>query len=503
MQLTLPTFSLKSSDHLADAQAGNLFLLALAAYFILQIIVRITLTDSLAMDEAEQAFAFQHLRLGYGTQPPLYTWLQWIAFSVFGFNVFALAVVKNIILFAIYACMFYLARPLVGCGAAIAASASLLLFPEIAWESQRDLTHTVLLTALSCATLWCYFALLRRPIAKRYALFGLLIGLGLLSKYNYVIFIGGLAGASLLLREHRQIIWNRKVWIAAIIATLCFLPHGLWLLHHADIASAGTLQKMREGAQAANGLHNTFRGIASMFLGLFGFVLPLCLVYALACRPYFKNFRKQALDTQSGAARFFIYLYLVFFALMTLMLLSGQLSNIKGRWMQPLLFPLPLVFFLLLPGLAQPVFLQRILRTIAALAILILLAIPLRVQLGPAIGKYSRSHYPYHQLANEIARQFPQVGTLVASEKLEAGNLYFHRPQLHTILLGAEKPPEPLSGEILLIGPGGMQAEQLKRFHDIYPSSTIRQQGEFAIPYKKSRGEVMSFDYALLDAGQG
>src|SRR5690606_3921831 len=103
---------------------------------------------------AEQALVSQRLRLGYGTQPPLYSWLQWILFQVFGLNLFALSALKNLLLFSTYASLFFLARPLIGNGPAMAASASLLLFPQIAWESQRDLTHSVLLTALACATLW-------------------------------------------------------------------------------------------------------------------------------------------------------------------------------------------------------------------------------------------------------------------------------------------------------------------------------------------------------------
>jgi 4-amino-4-deoxy-L-arabinose transferase-like glycosyltransferase len=187
-----------------QAQASRIFLLVLAAYFLLQIVIRVGMSYSLNLDEAEQAFEFQQLRLGYDVQPPLYAWLQWLMFSVFGVNLFALSALKNLLLFCTYLAMFYMARSMIGVNGATAASTSLILFPQIGWEAQFDRTHSVLLTALACATLWSYFALLRRPSVGRYALFGLLCGLGLQSKCNFASFIVGLASASLLVPEHRQ-----------------------------------------------------------------------------------------------------------------------------------------------------------------------------------------------------------------------------------------------------------------------------------------------------------
>lgn len=479
-------------------RCGAWFLLALAAYFVLHIAVRVTLTDSLAMDEAEQALAFSHLQLGYGTQPPLYTWLQWGMFTLFGFNVFALALLKNLILFSLYAGVFFIARPLIGIGGAMAASASMIFIPEIAWESQRDLTHTVLLTAIACATLWCYFRMLQKPSWTRYALFGLLIGLGLLSKYNFTVFIGGLACASLLVPEHRAIIWNRKMAIAAVIALLCILPHGLWLLHNVDAASSGTLEKMREGARPSYA-HNLLRGFGSMMFGMLDFLTPLWLIYAVIGRRYFRH---ATIDRHSPTARFFIWLYIVFFLLMGVILVSGHISNIKGRWLQHLLFFLPLIFFVMLPTLRCAVVYRNILRMAAVFAALILLAIPLRVQVGPLLHKYSRSHHPYPQLAEELAHRFPQANALVVGEKLATGNLYFQRPAMPTFnldrLLGQHA---DLHDEVLFVTPDAVGDGQLQHLLDAYPGSIVEKQGKLLVPYQKGRGDMMAFDYALIKVG--
>jgi 4-amino-4-deoxy-L-arabinose transferase-like glycosyltransferase len=477
-------------------QSAAIFFVVLAAYFLLQIVIRVSLPDSLEIDEAEQAFIFQQLRLGYGSQPPLYAWLQWLMFSVFGVNLFALSALKNLLLFGTYLGMFHLARPLVGVNGAIAASASLILFPSIGWESHVDRTHSVLLTFLACATLWCYFALLRYPTVGRYALFGLLVGLGLQSKYNFVIFIAGLASASLLSTRHRKIVWNRKAWVAVAIALLCLLPHGLWLVNHFDAASRGTLYKMSKDDYDAGYLRDVARGLGSMLVAALAFITPLWLIYAFICRRYFGN---TSIEWKSPDARFFARLYLAFFAGIMLLPLSGEVSTIQSRWMQPLLFSLPLAFFVILPGLAQTVVYKRILNACGVVALIILLALPLRIYLGPAMGKHGHLHHPYPELSAELARRFPRAHTLIADDMLVAGNLYFQRPSVRTlsldeVLTGAES----LQGEVLLVMRAGAQVGWLERFCVSYPSGIVRQQGRLDLRYGYRSAQTMSFEYAFV-----
>jgi 4-amino-4-deoxy-L-arabinose transferase-like glycosyltransferase len=481
-----------------ESRSGTFFLLVLAAYFLLQIIIRVSLPESLELDEAEQVYAFQQLRLGYGTQPPLYAWLQWLMFSIFGVSLFALAALKNLLLFVTYLGMFHMARPMIGMSGAIAASASLILFPSIGWESHVDRTHSVLLTCLACATLWCYFALLRHPSTARYVLLGLLVGLGLQSKYNFAIFIAGLASASLFSAQHRRTLWNRKGWVAVAIALLSPLPHGFWLLNHFDAATSGTLHKMSEHDRDSGYLPDVARGLGDMLWAALAFITPLWLVYGLSCRRYHGQ---AEIDWHNPEARFFIRLYVAFFAWMLLLLLSSEVSTIQSRWMQPLLFSLPLAFFVVIPGLAQAAVFKRILYVTGPAAAIILLALPLRIHLGSALGKHTRLHHPYPQLSAQLARQFPQADALIAGDQLEAGNLYFQRPTLRTLTLdevldGAER----LEGEVLVVTHAGTQAGWLTRFCTVYPLSTVRQQGRLDFRYGYRGRQIMSFEYALVVA---
>jgi len=68
---------------------------ALGIYFLLQLFVRLLVSHGLELDEAEQLLLTQHLGLGYGSQPPLYTWMLSGLFALFGVNIFSLALLKT------------------------------------------------------------------------------------------------------------------------------------------------------------------------------------------------------------------------------------------------------------------------------------------------------------------------------------------------------------------------------------------------------------------------
>jgi 4-amino-4-deoxy-L-arabinose transferase-like glycosyltransferase len=457
------------------------------------LVIRLNLSDSLDLDEAEQAFEFQALRMGYGTQPPLYNWLQWILFSTLGLNLFALALLKSLCLFGIYFFMFLTARPLIGSMGAMAVSASMLLLPQIGWEAQRDLTHSALLTTIASTSLYAYFALLRRPTLTRYALFGLLVGLGMQTKYNFVIFTAGMMFASLAVRQHRAIIWNQRMAVSVAVAILCLLPHGLWVLQHFDAAAGGTIEQMKDES-TTDFLLNVLAGMRSLLVATISFITPIWLIYLLACRPFTGKVHQSTIRRPSTEALFFLCLYAGYLGSIIIIVLSGEVTRVKDRWMQPMLFSAPLLFFLLLPGLAQPAVFRRILKVAAFVAACFLVALPLRVYLGPSYERYVRAHHPYPALASTLAQRYPQVHEVVATNKLLAGNLHFQRPSLRTLLLSRmleEQATLPKAG--LLILRDGDESDWLARFRAAYPDATLSPAERISLPYRYGGKEEMVF----------
>jgi 4-amino-4-deoxy-L-arabinose transferase-like glycosyltransferase len=475
-----------------DRRAGTHFLFVLAAYFLLQVVLRVSSPAVLDLDESESILRSQHLQLGYGSQPPLYFWLQWLMFSLFGVNILALSIQKNLLLFCTYLAMFYTARSLIGVVGAIMVAASLILFPQIGWESQRDLTHSVLMTCVAALALWCYVGLLRQPGKLRYALFGLLMGLGLQSKYNFALFALGLVAASLLVREHRQAVWNRKAWISLAVLMLCLAPHGLWLLDHLDLAIRSTGEKMQ--GQDAGYAGNVARGLGSMLSASFLFVTPLWIVYGWIWWRYGDPRRDQLRAARDRPeVRFFLWFYLAAFACVTALVLGGEVTKIKDRWMQPILFLSPLAFFAVFPSLARRTVCRSVLWAAGVFAVLILAGLSARAYWG------KNTRVPFAELSAQLMRRFPQAKTLVASELTTAGNLSLHNPAWTVMLLPELLQRRPaIGGDILLIGSGGHPEDWPDSFLNAYPSSALRQRGRLEVGKPQGRHGAMAVDYAVV-----
>jgi hypothetical protein len=165
--------------------------------------------------------------------------------------------------------------------------------------------------------------------------------------------------------------------------------------------------------------------------------------------------------------------------------------------MQPMLFSAPLLFFLLLPGLAQAAVLRRIMKVAAVVAACYLAALPLRVYLGPSYERYVRAHYPYPALASELQHRFPQVHDVISNDKLSAGNLHFQRPALHTMLLPRMLEEQAvLPAEGLLVVRADDAAGWLAAFQAAYPEARLTPAQRISLPYRYGGKGEMSFAVA-------
>jgi 4-amino-4-deoxy-L-arabinose transferase-like glycosyltransferase len=481
-------------------------LLAVLAYVAAYLVLRLGEHGGLERDEAEMVYLARDLRLGYGTQPPLYTWLQWLAFQAFGPDRFALAIVKALSLGAIYVAMFRAALPWVGRAGALAAAASLLLLPQIGWEALRIQTHSVLMIALACGLLWAYCTLLARPAAARYAAFGLVAGLGLLAKYNFGILLAGVAGASLLVREHRAVLWRRRAWIAAFVAVLVVLPHAAWMAQHLDAAFGGTLHKMQDGGEHAPYLRRVLHGALGLLSALAAFVAVPAVAFAFAGWPVRADLasraRARAGRGEGGAeGRFFLWLYALCLVQLVLLVLLGVVGTIKERWLMPLLFSLPLALLVWLPALRRQAPRRRLLRLGALAAVVTLALLPARIRLGPAIGKTVAAHYPYAPLAQALAHRYPQAHTIVANDVMVAGNLLFAQagtlplqsvPQA-VLLDDLLRERRPLRGEVLLLTQDGYPQGLVGDFHAAYPAARLLSTDRIELPLRLGGRGMLGF----------
>ena len=210
----------------------NTFLLLLIVYILSHLVFRICISDSLEKDESELILQFQEgFKLGYGAQPPLYNWLQFSFFNIFGLNVFSLVFLKNSLLFTIYYFLFKASSiVLENDYYAIFSSISLMLIYNFSWVMHKDLTHSVLLMALCSVSLYLFFKVFTENSKKYYILFGVFLGLGILSKYNYLLFALSLLISGVMIKNIRRRIFNKNALLILLFFLLVVSPHIFWCL---------------------------------------------------------------------------------------------------------------------------------------------------------------------------------------------------------------------------------------------------------------------------------
>ena len=476
---------------------------ALLAYLALYLVMRLLEQGGLERDDAEMVYLAQDMRLGYGTQPPLYVWLQWLAFRWFGQNRFALVLVKELALALLYLAVAGAARTLVGRQGAIAASAALLLFPQIAWEALRIQTHSVLATALAASALWSYAGLLGKPGRLRYAGFGLVCGLGLLAKYNVGIFLAGIVGASWMVPDHRRRLWRPDAWIVPAVATIVLLPHLSWVVRHPDAAFAATLHKMQDGTSHLSYGLNLITGAVELLSTMASFVAVPCIVFAAVCWPMRKRL---AIDARAPASRFMLSLYGICLLLLAALVLSGRVGLIKERWMMPILFGLPLTALVVLPGLRTPRACRAIVRVAAVVALLALAALAARTWLGPAWGRVVAANYPYASLAEALVRMqvrgAPATTVIVTDDVMLAGNLRFDCPGLRTLLVDdVVRAPFKLRGQAILVTQWSDPRALASAVRAVYPALRSFGASDLTLPLRLGAHGTMTFTVQRIEAG--
>ncbi|KTC85675.1 MULTISPECIES: ArnT family glycosyltransferase [Legionella] len=307
--------------------------LFLFLFTILVILLRTFLRGQLLeIDEAEQIVMAQQLKLGYPDQPPLYSWLQYLIFQLLGRHLVSLAVLKSLLLFGcLYSfhqiCRLYCQSTLL----AWCATLSWAFIPSISLDLIKDNTHSVLALFAACLT-W-YWLVAPSGLAKTawYAIFGLFIGIGFLSKFNYLIFLSLLIASAISLNAYRAKLLNWHLLITLFIAAIVASPYFFWLTHYPNLAFRSAYKLTNETRQ--------FHGFIDLIKGCLIFLLPNVIISGL----FFSNWRNTAPINPSNSL--LIRYHFMSIPLLIALVFFGGLSNFETRWLIPILFLSPLLMF--------------------------------------------------------------------------------------------------------------------------------------------------------------
>lgn len=407
------------------------FILILALYFALHVAVRLAVSTTLEHDEAQQVFLSQYMAIGYDGQPPLYNWLQTLVISVFGVSRASLAVLKNILLFSTYILFWMTARHLLREKAlAIVATLGLLTLPQLGFESQRDLTHTVAVFFSAALFFYAMVRTIDRPTLFGYMLAGIAVGIGGLSKYNFLLLPVAVCIAMLMDQNLRRRVLDLRILATVAIAAAIILPHALWFLQNMDVATERTLGKMTsETSYLAGAAH----GIGSLLVAIIGF----CALTTLCFYVTFGKAFKSALFARNDWTNLIERAFAIIAIVLVLIILLGQVDSVRDRWLAPYLVIYPLYVCLKIKAAGLDI--EAGARRFGLMAAVFMAAIPallfLRIATAGMTGEYQYINAPFAALARDIAARTPEPSVLITEETHVGGNLRLQMPGVPVVAL--------------------------------------------------------------------
>jgi len=421
-----------------------IFIFALALFLAMHLLLSVALSGSFSPDDADQLIFSQSFAWGYYEQPPLYSWLTYLFVHSLGLSYLSYYLVKSLSLGLVYLMSFLAARS-AGVAKSVAplAAFSPLLIPTFAWHSFTYLTSTNLVCAATFAT---YYALLKVKDSGRtadYILLGMVVGLGFLSKYNFLIVAATLVGAALTIPAFRVRLLRWRALLTLAVAAACAAGNIAWLVHHRSALTPLLAMKLQTNQSE---VFARALGVWRVCSNAGLILLPFVVLYLVLRR------NAKASERAGDATRLLVRFFTgTIITLLLLVLITGA-TRVHERWLQP--------FALLVPLLAwtRHDFTAGTRRTFAAC--LVVMALVCAVARGTQIfvGGLDRGQYPlrmnFSTAADEI-RPLLQDGAVVISRDREiCGNLRYVLPEaLHLCSahpLYRPRLPQHLQGAILV-----------------------------------------------------
>ncbi|KTD16726.1 glycosyl transferase [Legionella jordanis] len=397
----------------------SMFLLLLRSFLI---------NSTLSYDEAEQIVFSQTLSAGYPAQPPLYNWLQWLSFKTFAVNLFSLSLVKfSLICAVLYVyhliCRAYFPNSLLAWGATL----SWALIPNISYDFLPHRTHVILALLVSAGTWYWFIKAPPKRLLTWYVGLGILIGMGILAKFNYLLFLCVLLTAGLTIEEYRRRIFTTYILISLIIAVLLSSPYWLWLLQHRELGLHASYKLVIAGK-------GHFYGLLRLFEASLCFIGPL-----LAIKLFFPLSWQNASPTPEKQLLWRYHILLLPF-LMVLVLFSGM-NNVRTHWLVPLYFLYPLCLFSLIR-------IEKCSITVVKKYLFLCLAVQLAIISSWMIRVPKLADFPLKTVVQDIKSRPVNPTVIVSDSHWLLGSLMLNLAVKEGILINFE-PHVHLSGPVL------------------------------------------------------
>jgi hypothetical protein len=415
------------------------------AYGLAYSLLRLSLSDNLPQDDVTSNVLTQTLALGYvPRQPPLYEWLQWSVQQITGPTLPSFLLIKYGLLTGTLAFLYLAATRIFSTtGYAILAGLSPFLLYQFAWNLHEGVTHSMLLTCLVAASLWAVMRITERGRAWDYLLFGVIAGLGLISKWGFAGFLLLLFIAAMLQPSLRARIldWRMLFSIGAIAVVsapvvywLIAGQHDLVALYGSAVAPKAHLDRLRA----------TLIGLGLSIYAPLGFLFPLDVILPVlfpASLPKAWSDIKRAVTprawqgTTPDWSLLILHVTIGGFLLLILGALLTGATHYLERYMHPFFLLTPLWMLSAVGRTENAGRKAKVLGIVLAASLVIIF--PLRARdltqaMGPHCNK-CRVATPYGGLTDALQARGFTDGTIIALSRHDAGNLRRFFPEARIV----------------------------------------------------------------------
>jgi len=353
----------------------RIFWSMMAIHVAIYLTVCLVTQPNLPLDMIEMLFWGQQWQLGYHKHPPLPAWITAAAWGIGGRGL--LYSVSQLTVVATFWAVWQFAREKLSPEAAL-CSVFVLQGCYYCTYMINDINNTIITRPFwALAILFLYRAIVGEQTAKRniyWALTGIAIGLGMLSKYYMGILVIAMMVLPLVSSQARQQLKTAGPWITTAVASLLFLPHFVWMCSN-------------------------------------DFITLIVPMIVLATPLILSRDSENPQEPLSRTDFFHRYLLVVLAGPVLIYLLLGFStgSPIRSMWGGPLFsyFGVLLFAFFRIPNDKKKV--NKILRDSICLGAVMVLALAGRNLLGPSMrGKLSKVHYPGQEIASQVNDKWNQ-----------------------------------------------------------------------------------------------
>jgi len=337
----------ESAEPLDRRIATDPIVVGILLFFVCHTAIRLFGTSNFSVDETMTAIHTQRFHIIYLLRnPPMFDWLYYGLSRVLGGSLLTMQILKTGLLAGGAVFLFLAVKPCFRHRVALAGlMASYGATAFYGWEILQLYSHTNALIFALGFTFWAFMRVVRRQGSADYALLGLALGFGMLSKYLFGLFFLALVVAALRLPRYRASLSSWRVVITLCIGVLVTAPFLYRLLGSFDdvlFAIGGRVGGSKDG------------GVWSALVGLLvqsaQFWLPFT-VMLWACLTRWPAPAESSADTgcdEPARADFFVLLRdttLLATAATLVAVLFLQTRITAGHYLVPVLSLLPAVLF--------------------------------------------------------------------------------------------------------------------------------------------------------------